>query len=89
MSGGSYDYLYDKELSTIPVELENMARSLDELGYASEAASATYAIIRHLRQADAMASELRAVWKAVEWFHSNDTGIEPVKAALFDYERSA
>jgi hypothetical protein len=96
MSGGSYHYLCHKdghEIVDIPVSLSAMAERLAGLGYAEDAARETEELLLILRQCEvriqARIDRLRAVWRAVEWWDSCDSGEDGVKAALEAYRGDA
>lgn len=80
MSGGSFNYLYEKDSFTAG-QLEDMAKALEGLAMqnvhgAAEAARQTRALIQRPSQ------ELLEVWRAVEWWYSADYSREAVKEAL-------
>jgi len=92
MSGGSYDYLYSKDVEDLlhsQETIQNMADRLAGLGYASDAAKETEIILLTLRQFEnrisAMKERLSDVWHSVEWWDSCDSGEESVKNALEKY----
>ncbi len=93
MSGGSYNYLcYAQDLEDLQShrhELEAMATRLAGLGYAQDAARETEELLLLLQQwevrAAARLQRLTAVWKAVEWWDSCDSGEDGVQAALAKY----
>lgn len=89
MSGGSYSYLYSKdidELIHIQDEIQTMADDLSRLGYASDAALDTLAFLNFLRydlaRLAVMKERLSVVWKAMEWWQSCDTDEADFKQAL-------
>ena len=92
MSGGSYDYLYSKDVEDLlhsQETVQNMADRLAGLGYASDAAKETEMILLTLRQFEnrisAMKERLSEVWHSVEWWDSCDSGEDSVKNALEKY----
>lgn len=92
MSGGSYDYLFVKDpeqLLQMQETIQNMADRLAGLGYAKDAALETQQLLLTLRQFEnrirAIADRLSDVWKAVEWWDSNDSGEDGVIHALAEY----
>jgi hypothetical protein len=94
MSGGSYNYLCFKDghqYLDIPGDLEDMAARLAKLGWAEDAAAETEELLLILRQcevrAQARIDRLRDIWHAVEWWDSQDSGPEEVRAALDAYRR--
>jgi hypothetical protein len=93
MSGGSYNYLchtYDLAgLLDRHADLEEMSERLAGLGYAQDAARETEELLVQLRQwrnrAEVRMERLRDVWKAVEWWDSNDYSEDQVQDALKAY----
>jgi len=92
MSGGSYDYLYSKDVEDLlhtQETIQNMADRLAGLGYASDAAKETQELLLTLRQFEnrrsAMKERLSDVWHSVEWWDSCDSGEDSVKNALEKY----
>ena len=92
MSGGSYDYLYSKDVEDLlhtQETIQNMADRLAGLGYASDAAKETQELLLTLRQFEnrisAMKERLSDVWHSVEWWDSCDSGEDGVKNALEKY----
>lgn len=79
MSGGSYNYLCyrSRGLSEQRGDAEAMAARLFQLGHVAEAA-ATRHCLDLLDQAEAAATVLEDVWKAVEWADSGDWGLDDV-----------
>lgn len=93
MSGGSYNYLYSmqdlEDLQARQHDLRDMADRLAGLGYAQDAARETEELLLLLRQWETRAavrmSRLTAVWRAVEWWDSNDSGESAVTETLTKY----
>lgn len=93
MSGGSFNYLCHvygvDELMNKRCDLRDMADSLAALGYAKDAAVETTALLSRLNQIDVQVevavNRLRPVWKALEWWHSCDSGEEQFRSALAKY----
>lgn len=87
MSGGSYDYLFTRvqPLDEQRGMLENMAMRLEGLPYATEAAAQTRRVLRLLDAMNAAADSLPAVWRAVEWWDSCDSGEDAVISACEAY----
>lgn len=75
MSGGSYDYLCLRvhALEDQRGMLENMAMRLEGLPYAAEAAVQTRRVLRLVDTSTGLADSLTDVWRAVEWWDSNDS----------------
>lgn len=93
MSGGSYNYLCAaldlEDLQSHRHDLEEMANRLSGLGYAQDAARETEELLLLLRQwetrAEVRLRRLTDVWKAVEWWDSNDSSEQRVHEALAKY----
>ncbi len=94
MSGGSYNYLFTKEPEELfgwsaKDDLEDMADSLAQLGYAEDAARETLDLLLKVRQIEVhLATRLKRlndVWPAMEWWHSGDSSEDEVKRALARY----
>jgi hypothetical protein len=94
VSGGSYDYLFVKDVSQLmqygPREdLTRMRDRLVALPYAQDAASETEELILIMQQFETRMKvrmdRLRGVWKAVEWRDSGDSDDDDVKVALLEY----
>jgi len=92
MSGGSYSYLCYKDADQILEhlsEIEDMRDRLAGLGYAEDAAQETAELILIINQCfdriDEITVRLAAVWKAVEWWDSGDSGEDDLKKALVEY----
>lgn len=90
MSGGSYNYLFQKEPSELlsgqfDAELRLMAERLAELGY-KDAAVTTEELSVILRQVrvriEARIVNMAPVWRAIEWLDSFDSGPESVGTAI-------
>lgn len=94
MSGGSYDYLCFADASDaltdkVEYNLANMAQRLAGLGWADDAARESTELLLLIRQAQVnlgvRMDRLRDIWKAVEWWDSQDSGPEGVRKALAKY----
>lgn len=92
MSGGSYNYLCHKDAEALlnsTADLESMIDRLAGLGYAEDAAVESQNLLLTLRQfrvrMDTSINRLSEVWRSVEWWDSNDSGEDTVKAALEKY----
>ena len=96
MSGGSFGYLcFEDTLADLAAkrhELERMHAALCELPYARVPATETARVLAMLERAESRVSaleELRAVWKAVEWWASGDWSEDRVRQVIRDYEDGA
>ena len=92
MSGGSYDYLYCKEVANLFENdeiLQAMADRLLDIGAGSLAARDTGSLLvelEHIRlRFELIMERLSPVWKAVEWYDSKDFGESDVRAAIEKY----
>lgn len=93
MSGGSYDYLYSKDLHDLlrsgMTELDSMIDRLSGLGYARDAAREAAELRLIIRQAEtrveAAMERLSGVFRAVEWWDSMDSREDGVVEALAKY----
>ncbi|MER5882706.1 hypothetical protein ABT160_02640 [Streptomyces sp. NPDC001941] len=93
MSGGSFSLLYLardlEELVKRRSDLADMAETLARLGYADDVARETQQLLALLdaweAEAEARVKALRGVWKAVEWWHSDDWNEGHVHDALTGY----
>lgn len=92
MSGGSWSYLYCKEIDDLLQYeglIEDMADRLASLGYANDAAKETQELVLVIRQfrnhAGTIKDRLSDIWRAIEWWDSSDSGEDGVKNALKEY----
>jgi hypothetical protein len=92
MSGGSYEYLYSKDVEDLlymQETIQKMADRLAGLGYASDAAKETQELLLTLRQFEnrisAIKERLSDVWHSVELLDNRDSGEDSVKNALEKY----
>jgi predicted transcriptional regulator len=89
MSGGSFNYLCDatsvSALAAQSDDIEKMAGALASIG-AGDAASATLVLLKDIddsqRRIEKASDRLRDVWRAVEWWRSNDWSQAEVEKAL-------
>lgn len=94
MSGGSYDYLYRRDVSEWlagpPADAQRMADRLAELGY-HDAAVAMNDLIVQSRIAKArmepLLVRLAPVMKSVEWLDSGDWGQDSIDKAMEEFRR--
>lgn len=87
MSGGSYDYLYLKDMPDAlqSPRLPEMAKRLREAGL-REAAVATDKIIADAAKlAASFTTQLQKVWQEMEWYESNDHDFNRVLGAYADF----
>jgi len=93
MSGGSYNYLYCKEVDQLMQgdgrnELDNMRDRLIELGYEDVAKDIeTFIVILNNARTrlETRIEMLSDIFRAVEWLDSGDSGKEEVKDAIEKY----
>lgn len=94
MSGGSYNYLFAKDdaprlMESGEPDLERMVDRLAALGYAEDAARESMTVLAEMRacqvRLEVMVRRLAGIWRAIEWWDSNDSGEQGVKAALAEY----
>jgi hypothetical protein len=81
MSGGSFNYLFQSELTSMQGLVEAMRDRLKELGH-PEAAARTEDVVQRMREINAIQQELETVWRAVEWQTSGDAGVGAVNEAV-------
>ena len=91
MSGGSFNYLYNKEpddLFKSIWDIENMAEELTKMNYLDVAADMTR-LAEYIKSArirvGVLSEQLRPVMKAVEWYKSCDIGEDSLKKAIEEY----
>ncbi|SDZ82280.1 hypothetical protein SAMN05192529_102146 [Arachidicoccus rhizosphaerae] len=87
MSGGSYNYLCDQDVCYPGYgDIKDMIARLKQLGGEKPAKDAKKAI-NMLRKAEDILGKLSPVFKSVEWYDSNDWGIDSVKEAISEYNK--
>ena len=93
MSGGSWNYLYAKEIDDLMqysnIEtLEEMADYLNQNGY-EDVAKDTRRLVEYIKSAkirvETLFEMLSPVFKAVEWYCSADWGKDRVHKAIEEY----
>lgn len=93
MSGGSWSYLYSKEVDELvecrSIELlEEMADYLNSSGY-KDVAKDVMRLVEYIKSAririETLHEMLSPVFKAVEWYDSSDCGKDSVSRAIEDY----
>lgn len=94
MSGGSWSYLYSKELSELLDHedlIEAIGRRISEVetNDAVSPASDTFKLLEIISdfkiEMEKLLEKLRPVWKAVEWVDSFDSGPDALDEALKKY----
>lgn len=93
MSGGSYDYLYCKEVSELMnsvADLEDMSETLIKEGY-EDVALDMVRLTEYIKSANirisVLSRQLRDVMKAVEWYDSCDIGKDTLNKQIEEYRR--
>lgn len=96
MSGGSWNYLYSKDIeelmndSTIEL-LQDMSDRLVALGY-TDVAQDTQRLTEYIKSAniriETLFEMLSPIFKAVEWFDSGDWGEETLNNEVLKYRKS-
>ena len=91
MSGGSYNYLYCKNVDELfgnIWDIEDMAEELTKMNYLDVAADMTR-LAEYIKSArirvGVLSEQLRPVMKAVEWYKSSDIGEDSLKKAIEEY----
>lgn len=91
MSGGSWNYLYCKDIDEIMTsveDLQDMSDRLVTLGY-TDIAQDTQRLVEYIRSAsiriETLFEALSPVFKAVEWFDSGDWGEETLNNEILKY----
>lgn len=93
MSGGSWSYLYSKEVDELVQYesirlLEEMADYLNLSGY-EDVAKDVRRLVEYIKSAririETLHEMLSPVFKAVEWYDSSDCGKDSVSRAIEDY----
>lgn len=92
MSGGSFNYLYSKDVSELMNSMDDLVAMRDQLakvGYAQDAARETDELICMINQFQVLIGvrmdRLRSTWQAMEWWKSYDIGEEGFQDSLNDY----
>lgn len=81
MSGGSFNYLFQAELTLMQGLVEAMRDRLRDLGQ-PEAAARTDCVVQRMREINDLQVELETIWRAVEWQTSGDAGVAAVDEAV-------
>jgi hypothetical protein len=92
VSGGSFNYMYRKELHELiymSEDVKDMADELEALGF-HKAAQDTLEFHKEastvLQALEKKRDQLADVWYAVEWWRSSDTSRESAEKAAREYE---
>ena len=91
MSGGSYNYLYNKDPEELLVkanDIDDMAETLMKMGY-EDVARDMFRLSEYIRSAyiriDVLSEQLKPIMKAVEWYESADIGADGLQKAVEEY----
>lgn len=96
MSGGSWNYLYCKDIDELmngssTELLQDMADRLNSAGF-EDAAKDTQRLVEYIKSAsiriETLFETLSPVFKAVEWFDSGDWGKETLNNEVLKYRKS-
>lgn len=96
MSGGSWNYLYCKEIDELmngssTELLQDMADRLNSAGF-EDVAKDTQRLVEYIKSAsiriETLFETLSPVFKAVEWFDSGDWGKETLNNEVLKYRKS-
>ncbi|MEV4127076.1 hypothetical protein [Nocardia sp. NPDC049707] len=84
MSGGSYNYLYSRDLIEVGVQsdLEAARDRLAGLGYADDVAQKVQGILDAIAEVERRRDEIADVLQALEWWDSNDFDEEGFREQL-------
>lgn len=92
MSGGSFDYLYQRKARELFVhyqdEIKEMEKMLRKMGFdviANDTLEILLLFEMFEKEVDRRVSELSEVWKAVEWYSSGDWGGEKLIKVAKEY----
>lgn len=93
MSGGSYDYLYCKETEELfskATDFDDMAETLEKLNYldvAHDMRRLSEYIKSAYNRVDVLASQLKPIMKAVEYYEDCDYGKDDVQKVINEYRQ--
>lgn len=96
MSGGSWDYLYSKDIDELmngssTELLQDMADRLNSAGF-EDVAKDTQRLVEYIKSAsiriETLFETLSPVFKAVEWFDSGDWGEETLNNEILKYRNA-
>lgn len=94
MSGGSWNYLYCKDIDEIMTsveDLQDMSDRLVTLGY-TDIAQDTQRLVEYIKSAsiriETLFEALSPAFKAVEWFDSGDWGEETLNNEILKYRNA-
>ena len=94
MSGGSYDYLYCKETEELfskASDFDDMAETLERLNQidvARDMRRLSEYIKSAYNRVEVLATQLKPIMKAVEYYEDCDIDEESLKATVEEYRRS-
>lgn len=93
MSGGSYDYLYCKDtevLFSAALDIDDMAETLEKLNFldvARDMRRLSEYIKSAYNRVDVLATQLRPIMRAVEWYESCDIDAESLGKKVEEYRK--
>jgi hypothetical protein len=89
MSGGSFNYLFSRELIDSS-DINEMATAILKLanGTQTKAWKDTFSILQKVQEIRDLQVKLHDVWHAVEWYHSNDYGWDQAVETILEYEKA-
>lgn len=88
MSGGSFNYLYSKDVEFPIRDVVVINSIIEELAPRSAASTATTDFVEKLKEIRALKESLEEVWRCVEWMKSADYGRDQVMDAITEFERT-
>lgn len=91
MSGGAFDYLCHRDASDLfrDDQIDHMVVALVECGHiAKRVTERTQALAAMRKQIDDEIARLAPVWRAVEWHHSGDVGVDRIYYEIGKLESS-
>ena len=90
MSGGSLNYLCHKDAAAICDQMGDLRTLLEYLLKVNEltAFEATYEVYKTILDLEDKISDLRGVWRAVEWKLSSDWSTDQTREAIEEWDRS-
>ena len=87
MSGGSLNYLCHKDAGEVCGQMGDLRTLLEYLlkHHELKAFEATYKVYKQILDLEDLISDLRGVWRAVEWHLSSDTAFDQVRDAINEW----